>query len=201
NLWFNPEILNSSDPLQILTGNDKDHIAMGVSYKLNLRGPSICVQSACSSSLVAVHMACRSLLTYECDIALAGGVSIGVPFKNGYLYQEGGIASSDGHCRTFDAGANGTILGYGAGVVVLKRLFEAIKDGDNIQAIIRGSAVNNDGSNKVGYTAPSVDSQAGVVRSALAIARVPSETITYVEAHGTGTLLGDPIELTALSKA
>jgi len=201
NLWFNPEILNSSDPLQILTGNDKDHIAMRVSYKLNLKGPSVCVQSACSSSLVAVHMACRSLMTYECDIALAGGVSIGVPFKSGYLYQEGGIASPDGHCRAFDARANGTVAGHGAGVVVLKRLFEAIEDGDAIQAVIRGSAVNNDGSNKVGYTAPSVDSQADVIRSALAFARVPSETITYVEAHGTGTLLGDPIELTALSKA
>jgi amino acid adenylation domain-containing protein len=201
NLWFNPEILKSSDSLQLLTGNDKDHVAMRVSYKLNLQGPSICIQSACSSSLVAVHLACRSLLTYECDMALAGGVSIGVPFKNGYLYQEGGIASSDGHCRAFDAKANGTILGHGAGVVVLKRLFEAMEDGDNIQAIIRGSAVNNDGSNKVGYTAPSVDSQASVIRSALAVARVPSDTITYVEAHGTGTVLGDPIELTALSKA
>ena len=201
NLWFNPEVLNSSDTLEILTGNDKDHIAMRVSYKLNLKGPSVCVQSACSSSLVAVHMACRSLLTYECDIALAGGVSIGVPFKNGYLYQEGGIASPDGHCRAFDAGANGTVIGNGAGVVILKRLSEAIEDGDAIQAIIRGSAINNDGSNKVGYTAPSVDSQADVIRSALAVARVPSETITYVEAHGTGTPLGDPIELTALSKA
>lgn len=201
NLWFNPEVLKSSDGLQLLTGNDKDHVAMRLSYKLNLKGPSICVQSACSSSLVAVHLACRSLLTYECDMALAGGVSIGVPFKNGYVYQEGGIASPDGHCRAFDAKANGTILGYGAGIVVLKRLFEAIEDGDNIQAIIRGSAVNNDGSNKVGYTAPSVDSQANVIRSALAVARVPSESIGYVEAHGTGTVLGDPIEVTALSKA
>jgi acyl transferase domain-containing protein/thioesterase domain-containing protein/acyl carrier protein len=201
NLWFNPEILNSSDILQLLTGNDKDHVAMRVSYKLNLRGPSVCVQSACSSSLVAVHMACRSLLTYECDIALAGGVSIGIPLKYGYLYQEGGTLSRDGHCRAFDAKANGTVAGHGVGVVVLKRLFEAIEDGDAIQAIIRGSAVNNDGSNKVGYTAPSVDSQADAVRSALAVARVPSETITYVETHGTGTLLGDPIELTALSKA
>ncbi len=201
NLWFNPEILNSSDILQLLTGNDKDHVAMRVSYKLNLRGPSVCVQSACSSSLVAVHMACGSLLTYECDMALAGGVSIGVPLKYGYLYREGGTLSRDGHCRAFDAKANGTVAGHGAGVVVLKRLFEAIEDGDAIQAIIRGSAVNNDGSNKVGYTAPSVDSQADAIRSALAVARVPSETVTYVEAHGTGTLLGDPIELTALSKA
>src|SRR5216684_2899511 len=200
-LWSNPEILNSSDVWQLTIGNDKDHVATRVSYKLNLRGPSVCVQSACSSSLVAVHMACRSLLTYECDLALAGGISIGVPLKEGYLYAEGGIASPDGHCRAFDALANGTVAGHGCGVVVLKRLFEAIEDGDDIQAIIRGSAVNNDGSGKVGYTAPSVDSQADVIRSALAVARVPSETITYVEAHGTGTLLGDPIELTALSKA
>ncbi len=201
NLLSNPEILNSSDILQLMLGNDKDHVATRVSYKLNLKGPSVCIQSACSSSLVAVHFACRSLLTYDCDLALAGGVSIGVPFKEGYLYQEGGNASSDGHLRAFDAKANGIVAGHGCGVVVLKRLFEAIKDGDTIQAIIRGSAVNNDGSNKVGYTAPSVDSQADVIRSALAFARVPSETVTYVEAHGTGTPLGDPIELTALSKA
>lgn len=201
NLLSNPEILGSSDVMQFMTGNDKDYVATRVSYKLNLRGPSVCVQSACSSSLLAAHLACRSLLTYECDVALAGGVSIGVPLKQGYLYEEGGITSPDGHCRAFDAGANGTISGYGCGVVVLKRLFEAIEDGDDIQAIIRGSAANNDGSNKIGFTAPSVDGQAEVVRAALAVARVPSETISYVEAHGTGTLLGDPIELTALSKA
>jgi amino acid adenylation domain-containing protein len=201
NLLSNSEILGSSDIMQLVSGNDKDYVATRVSYKFNLRGPSVCVQSACSSSLVGIHMACRSLLTYECDIALAGGVSIGVPLKQGYLYEEGGITSPDGHCRAFDARANGTIIGYGCGVVVLKRLFEAIKDGDSIQAIIRGSAVNNDGSSKVGYTAPSVDAQADVIRSALAVARVPSETVTYVEAHGTGTVLGDPIELTALSKA
>ncbi|HLJ26155.1 MAG TPA: amino acid adenylation domain-containing protein [Candidatus Angelobacter sp.] len=201
NLLANPEILGSSDIMQLVSGNDKDYVPTRVSYKLNLRGPSVCVQSACSSSLVAVHLACRSLLTYECDLALAGGVSIGVPLKQGYLYEEGGITSPDGHCRAFDAKANGTIIGFGCGVVVLKRLSEAIKDSDNIQAIIRGSAINNDGSNKIGYTAPSVDGQADVIRAALAVARVPSETITYVEAHGTGTPLGDPIELTALSKA
>jgi amino acid adenylation domain-containing protein len=201
NLLSNSEILGSSDIMQLVSGNDKDYVATRVSYKLNLRGPSVCVQSACSSSLVAVHVACRSLLTYECDIALAGGVSIGVPLKQGYLYEEGGITSPDGRCRAFDARANGTIIGYGCGIVVLKRLADAIKDGDAIQAIIRGSAVNNDGSSKVGYTAPSVDAQADVIRSALAVARVPSETVTYIEAHGTGTVLGDPIELTALSKA
>lgn len=201
NLLSNSEILGSSDIMQLVSGNDKDYVATRVSYKLNLRGPSICVQSACSSSLVAIHLACRSLLTYECDIAMAGGVSIGVPLKQGYLYEEGGITSPDGHCRAFDAKANGTIIGYGCGIVVLKRLFDAIQDGDNIQAIIRGSAVNNDGSSKVGYTAPSVDAQADVIRAALAVARVPSETVGYIEAHGTGTVLGDPIELTALSKA
>jgi amino acid adenylation domain-containing protein len=201
NLLSNSEILGSSDIMQLVSGNDKDYVATRVSYKLNLRGPSVCVQSACSSSLVAVHLACRSLLTYECDIALAGGVSLGVPLKQGYLYEEGGITSPDGHCRAFDARANGTIIGYGCGIVVLKRLSDAIKDGDAIQAIIRGSAVNNDGSSKVGYTAPSVDAQADVIRSALAVARVPSETVSYIETHGTGTVLGDPIELTALSKA
>ena len=201
NLLSNPEILGSSDIMQLVSGNDKDYVPTRVSYKLNLKGPSVCIQSACSSSLVAVHMACRSLLTYECDLALAGGVSIGVPLKQGYLYEEGGITSPDGHCRAFDAKANGTIIGFGCGIVVLKRLSEAIKDGDAIQAIIRGSAINNDGSSKVGYTAPSVDAQADVIRAALAVARVPSETISYVEAHGTGTLLGDPIELRALSKA
>ncbi len=201
NLLTNPEILGSSDIMQLVSGNDKDYVPTRVSYKLNLRGPSVCVQSACSSSLVAVHMACRSLLTYECDVALAGGVSIGVPLKQGYLYEDGGILSPDGHCRAFDAKANGTISGFGCGIVVLKRLSEAIKDGDNIQAIIRGSAINNDGSNKIGYTAPSVDAQAEVIRAALAVAHVPSDTVTYVEAHGTGTPLGDPIELTALTKA
>jgi amino acid adenylation domain-containing protein len=201
NLLNNPQILSSPDILEVWIGNDKDYVATRVSYKLNLRGPSVCVQSACSSSLLAAHLACRSLLTYECDIALAGGVSVGVPLKDGYLYHEGGISSPDGHCRTFDAGANGIVAGHGCGVVVLKRLFEAIEHGDAIQAIIRGSAANNDGSSKVGYTAPSVDSQADVIRAALAVARVTSDTITYVEAHGTGTPLGDPIEVTALSKA
>jgi amino acid adenylation domain-containing protein len=201
NLLTNPQILSSPDILEVWIGNDKDYVATRVSYKLNLRGPSVNVQSACSSSLLAAHLACRSLLTYECDIALAGGVSIGVPLKDGYLYHEGGISSPDGHCRTFDAKANGIVAGHGCGVVVLKRLIEAIEDGDSIQAIIRGSAANNDGSSKVGYTAPSVDSQADVIRAALAVARVPSETITYVEAHGTGTPLGDPIEVTALTKA
>ncbi len=201
NLLTNAEILQSADMMQVLSGNDKDHVPTRVSYKFNLKGPSISVQTACSSSLVAIHLACCSLQTYECDLALAGGVSIAVPFKEGYLHEEGGYLCSDGHCRAFDAKANGTLMGRGCGVVVLKRLFEAIEDGDSIQAVIRGSAVNNDGSAKVAYTAPSVEGQVAVIRSALAVAQVPSETIHYVEAHGTGTLLGDPIELTALAKA
>jgi amino acid adenylation domain-containing protein len=201
NLLTNAEILESADMMQVLSGNDKDHVPARVSYKFNLKGPSISVQTACSSSLVAVHLACCALQTYECDMALAGGVSIAVPFKEGYLHEEGGYLCSDGHCRAFDAKANGTLMGRGCGVVVLKRLFEAIEDGDSIQAVIRGSAVNNDGSAKVAYTAPSVEGQVAVIRSALAVAQVPSESIHYVEAHGTGTLLGDPIELTALTKA
>lgn len=180
-------------------GNDKDFLATRVSYKLNLTGPSLTVQTACSTSLVATSLACQSLLNYQCDMALAGGVSIHIPQKTGYLYEEGGILSPDGHCRAFDAKAMGTIIGNGVGIVVLKRLSEAIADGDNIYAVIKGSAINNDGSGKVGYTAPSVNGQADVVVEALALAGVEPETISYIEAHGTGTILGDPIEISALT--
>lgn len=182
-------------------GNDKDYLATRVSYKLNLQGPSLTVQSACSTSLVAVVKACQSLLLYECDMALAGGVSITFPQKRGYLYQEGGMVSADGRCRTFDAGASGTIFGSGAGTVLLKRLDEALLDGDHIYAVIKGSAINNDGSQKVGYTAPSVERQADVVATAQAIAGFEPETIDYIETHGTGTPMGDPIEVAALTKA
>lgn len=201
-LLFNvsPAVLKSPDFFKILIANDKDYLATKVSYKLNLTGPSISVQTACSTSLVAVSLACQSLLDYQCDMALAGGVSIAVPQKNGYWYQEGGILSPDGHCRAFDAEASGTVGGNGVGIVVLKRLGEAIADGDCIHAIIKGSAINNDGADKVGYTAPSVDGQAQVIAEALAMAGVEPETISYVEAHGTGTALGDPIEITALQK-
>ncbi|MCP4661792.1 MAG: SDR family NAD(P)-dependent oxidoreductase [bacterium] len=189
------------DEIGIRIGNSKDFLPTQVSYKLNLMGPSINVQTACSTSLVAVHLACQSLLGGECDLALAGGVAITVPQKTGYLYQDGGIASPDGHCRAFDAKARGTVGGNGAGIVVLKRLEEALADGDVVHAVVRGSAINNDGSAKVGYTAPSVDGQAAVIEEALAAAGVPPETISYVETHGTGTRLGDPIEIAALTEA
>ena len=188
------------DPFQALLGNDKDFLATRVAYKLNLRGPALSVQTACSTSLVAVHLACRSLLGGECDAALAGGASVNVPPRVGYLYQPGGILSPDGHCRAFDARAAGTVPGSGVGVVVLKRLADALADGDTVRAVILGSAVNNDGSAKVGYTAPSVEGQAQAIAEALAVARVGAETVSYVEAHGTGTALGDPIEVAALSR-
>ncbi|NEQ84319.1 MAG: type I polyketide synthase, partial [Moorea sp. SIO2I5] len=195
--------LENSEPgnvYQFLLGNGNDFLSTRVSYKLNLTGPSITVQTACSTSLVAVHLACQSLLSGECDMALAGGVSIQFPHKKGYLYQEGMIMSPDGHCRTFDAKAKGTLGGNGLGIVVLKRLEDAIADGDYIYAQIKGSAINNDGSSKVGYTAPSVEGQAAVISEAQSIAEIDPETITYIEAHGTATPLGDPIEIAALTK-
>lgn len=196
---LNHDQIGSANSFQKMIGNDKDFLATRVSYKLNLTGPSLTVQTACSTSLVATTLACQSLLNYQCDMALAGGVSIRIPEKTGYLHQEGGILSPDGHCRAFDAKARGTIIGNGAGVVVLKRLADAIADGDNIYAVIKGSAINNDGSGKVGYTAPSVNGQSQVIAEALALADVEPETISYIEAHGTGTVLGDPIEISALT--
>ena len=184
-----------------MLGNDKDFLATRVSYKLNLHGPSISVQSACSTSLVAICQACQSLITDGCDMALAGAVSITFPQERGYLPQEGGLASLDGHCRPFDSRANGTIFGHGAAIVLLKRLKDALADGDQILAVIRGFAVNNDGSAKVGYTAPSVEGQAKVIARAQKMANVPAASISYIEAHGTGTPLGDPIEIAALTKA
>ncbi len=201
NLYSNLDLMESVDSYQILIGNDKDFLPTQISYKLNLRGPSINVQTACSTSLVAIHLACQSLLNGESDIALAGGVSVTMLQKTGYYYQQGGIQSPDGHCRAFDAQAQGTVGGNGLGVVILKRLEDAISDGDYIHAVIKGSAVNNDGSLKVGYTAPSVDGQRGVILEALALAGVDPETISYVETHGTGTVLGDPIEIKALTQA
>lgn len=203
--FFNlvPELdfAESTGNVHALIGNEKDYLATRVSYKLNLRGPSIAVQTACSTSLVTVHLACRGLLSGECDLALAGGISIRVPQKAGYLYQEGGVHSPDGYCRAFDARALGTTFGSGAGVVVLKRLDQALSDNDHIWAVIKGSAVNNDGSAKVGYTAPSLDGQVAVIRAAHQFAEVQPETINYVEAHATGTPLGDPIEVQALIEA
>ena len=182
-------------------GNDSQFLTTQVSYRLGLRGPSLAIQTACSTSLVAVHLACQSLIHRECDLALAGGVSISLPQTAGYLYQEGGIGSPDGHCRAFDARAAGTVPGNGLGVVLLKRLPEARADADHIHAVIRGSAINNDGSQKVGFTAPSVDGQAEAIAEALAVAGHDPETVTYVQCHGTGTDLGDPVEIAALRQA
>jgi acyl transferase domain-containing protein/acyl carrier protein len=201
NLVGNKELFGSfSSGYQTLLGNEKDFLTTRVSYLLNLKGPSIDVQTACSTSLVAVTLACQSLLNYQCDVALAGGINISVPQQAGYFYEEGGILSPDGHCRAFDAQAQGTVPGSGVGIVVLKRLEEALADGDRIDAVIKGFATNNDGGVKVGYTAPSIEGQAEVVAEALAFAEIEPETVSYVEAHGTGTVLGDPIEVTALSR-
>lgn len=192
--------LSSVGEFQTIVGNDKDFLTTRISYKMDLKGPSLDIQTACSTSLVAVHFACLNLLNYQCDTALAGGVFLKIPHRTGYYYQDGHIFSADGHCRAFDAKAQGTVFGEGAGVVVLKRLDEAVKDGNTIYAIIRGSAVNNDGANKVGYTAPSLDGQAQVVAAAQAVAGVQPDTVSYIETHGTGTRLGDSIEIAALKR-
>ena len=197
-LCGNDEIYRTAGEQQILISNDKDHLPTHLSYKLNLKGPSINVNTACSSSLVAVHLARMSLLLGECDMAIAGGASVMVPHKAGYMYVEDSILSRDGHCRAFDDEGSGTLWGSGCGVVLLKRLEDALRDNDNIRAVIRGSAINNDGNEKVGYTAPSVEGQAEVVIQALASADLEPRDISYIEAHGTGTKLGDPIEVAAL---
>src|SRR6185369_7858874 len=201
NLYPNRELMESAGGFQVVINNDRDYLATHVAYKLNLTGPALSVQTACSTSLVAVHLACQGLLNRECDMALAGGVSVGVPQGEGAFHQEGGIISPDGHCRAFDARAQGTVKGNGVGVVVLKRLEDALRDGDTVHAIIKGTAINNDGSLKVGFTAPSIDGQASVIEEALALAEVEPQTITYIETHGTGTSLGDPIEVAALTQA
>jgi amino acid adenylation domain-containing protein len=197
----NRQIKSQTSQMQLLIGNDKDYAANRISYKLNLKGPSVVVQSACSGSLLAVHQAAQSLLAGECDMALAGGFSLEFPLSQGYIHQEGSILSRDGHCRPFSDRASGTVRGNGGGVVLLKRLEDAMADGDRIYAIIRGSATNNDGAQKVGYAAPSVDGQAQVIRMAHAAADVTPDSIGYVETHGTGTAMGDPIEIAALSQA
>jgi amino acid adenylation domain-containing protein len=184
-----------------MVGNSRDFLATRVSYKLNLRGPSFTIQAGCSTSLVAVTQACQALLTYDCDMALAGGSSITFPQKRGAYYQDGGMISPDGHCRTFDADGQGTVFGSGVAVVLLKRLDEAVRDGDQVYAVIRGFATNNDGAAKVGFTAPSVEGQCRVIAMAQAAAGISPETIGYIEAHGTATPLGDPIELAALTQA
>ncbi|HEX3525704.1 MAG TPA: beta-ketoacyl synthase N-terminal-like domain-containing protein [Thermoanaerobaculia bacterium] len=200
NLTTHPELFAGGGGFQVFITNDKDFMPTRVSYKLDLKGPSLIVQTSCSTSLVATHLACLSLLNYECDMALAGGVTVRVPQHQGYLYLDGGLASPDGHCRSFDAAAAGTIFGSGVGVVVLRRLADALADGDPIQAVIKGSAINNDGSLKVSYTAPAVEGQSEVIAAAQAMAGIDPETIGYVEAHGTATALGDPVEVMALTR-
>ena len=201
NLQSNRDLLEAGGGYHVMVASDKDFLATKASYKLNLRGPSVTVQTACSTSLVAVHLACQSLRNGECDMALAGGVSVRIPQRAGYLFQEGIVLSPDGHCRAFDARAGGTVPGSGVGLVVLKLLSDAIADGDRIDAIIKGSTIKNDGALKAGYTAPSLDAQAAVIAEAQGIAGIEAGSITYVEAHGTGTIVGDPIEIAALTKA
>jgi len=202
NLCSNPDLVENTGMFLLRhTGNDKDFLSTRVSHIFDLKGPSINVQTACSTSLVAVHYAAQALLTGECDMALAGGVTIELPQGRGYIFNDGEILSPDGHCHAFDASAQGTVFGSGAGVVVLRRAADAVRDGDHIWAIIKGSAVNNDGSAKAGYLAPSVDGQARAIAEAQAIAGVTADTIDYIECHGTGTFLGDPIEVAALTEA
>lgn len=201
NLISNPELVRSLGAFEIGLGNDLSFLTSRIAYKLNLRGPGYSIHTACSTSLAAIHLACQSLLLGECQMALAGGVAINVPQKAGYPYQLGGIVSPDGHCRTFDAEARGTLFGSGVGLVVLKRLEEALMNGDQIYAVIRGTAVNNDGALKASFTAPGVYGQEEVILEALANAGVAPDSLSYIETHGTGTALGDPIEIRALSKA
>lgn len=198
NILQNANIIKTVGGYHALICNDKDFLPSRLAYKLNLKGPAVNVNTACSTSLVSIHMACKSLINYESDMALAGGVSVGLPEKQGYFCQEGGINSRDGHCRAFDKDASGTVSGSGAGAVILKRLEDAKRDGDTIYAIVKGSAINNDGSVKVGFTAPGIDGQTECIRAAYHDAEVAPETVGYIETHGTGTVLGDPIEIKAL---
>ena len=198
NLATNPSLLENVGLYQVCIANDKDALTQQLAYKLDLRGPAITVQTACSTGLVAVQQACLNLLNFQCDLALAGGVSVKVPHWSGYVFQEGGISSPDGYCRPFDARAAGTVPGSGCGVVVLKRLEDAAND--EVIAIIRGAAVNNDGSGKVGFTAPALEGQAQVIALAQAAAGVAPDSIGFIEAHGTATPLGDPIEIAALTR-
>lgn len=201
NVRKNKKVLAAISEFQANVLNQNDFLSTRASYKLGLSGPSFTVQSACSTSLVASHLACQQLIAGACDVAIAGGVSITLPENWGYQYQEGMIYSPDGHCHAFDAEANGTLKGDGGGVVVLKRLADALEDGDHIEAIILGSASNNDAQAKVGYTAPGLDGQVEVIQTAMLMADVTSDTITNIECHGTGTPMGDPIEIAALTKA
>lgn len=201
NVAHHPELIESVGWLTAMMGNEKDYLATRAAYKLNLRGPAISIHTACSTSLVAVCQAVQALLSYACDAALAGGISATFPHERGYRFDDGGIVSPDGHCRAFDEKAAGTVFSNGCGVVVLKRLADAVAEGDQIYAVIKGAALNNDGSGKVSFTAPSVNGHAEVIALAHALAGVSPRTIGYVEAHGTGTPLGDPIEIAGLTQA
>ncbi|MET8094243.1 beta-ketoacyl synthase N-terminal-like domain-containing protein, partial [Micromonospora sp. NPDC005220] len=198
NVWPNERAVEAAGGLGVIIGSDKDFAATRIAYKLNLQGPALTVQTACSTSLVAVHQATQALLTYDADVALAGAATVAPPTRRGHLHEPGGIFSADGRCRAFDAAADGTVPGDGAGVVVLKRLTDALRDGDTVHAVIRGSAVNNDGARKAGFTAPGPTGQAAVIAAALEVADVDPDTVGLVETHGTGTALGDPIEVAAL---
>jgi phthiocerol/phenolphthiocerol synthesis type-I polyketide synthase E len=200
-LAANPHLTEKFGSYALMIASEREYAVTRVAFKMNLTGPAVNVNTACSTSGVAIHLACQSILSGESDMALAGGARIRVPLCAGYIYHEDGILSPDGHCRAFDAQARGTVAASGAAFIVLKRLSDARRDGDTIYALIKGTAVNNDGANKIGYTAPSVRGQAAVIREALAMAEVSAETIGYVEAHGTGTSLGDPIEIAALTEA
>ena len=195
------DLIELVGPELVMFGNEKDYLTTRVAYKLGLKGPAVNVSTACSTSLVAVAQACQSLLTYQCDMALAGGSSVTVPQKRGYFHDEGNIGSADGHTRTFDVQSSGTAFSNGVAVVVLKRLADAVSDGDRIYAVIKAAALNNDGSHRVSFGAPGVEGQSEVIAMAHALAGVDPETITYVEAHGTATPLGDPIEVAGLTKA
>ena len=201
NVVSRPDILGPFGVFPAVALNEKDFLATRVAYKLNLRGPAISVQTACSTSLVAVCNAAQSLLGYECDIALAGGVAINYPYCHSLIHEEGGMISADGHCKPFDKSATGTLFSDGAGVVALRRLEDAVESGDTILAVIKGYAINNDGSDKAGFTAPSINGQSEVIQMAQAFADIEPDTISYIEAHGTATPLGDPIEIAGLTQA
>lgn len=200
-VYNNPQVKKYADPTSIITATDRDYIATRVSYKLNLHGPSLNVQSACSTSMAAIILGMQNLLTYQTDLVLAGGVSAQYPEKVGYLYAPGSLESPDGHCRPFDKDAGGTAFSRGCGVVLLKRLEDAINDKDNIYAVIRSGALNNDGNQKAGFTAPSVEGQKNVIIEAIELAEVSAESIGMVEAHGTATSVGDPIEFSSLTES
>ncbi|WP_420126424.1 type I polyketide synthase [Longimicrobium sp.] len=201
NLLTRPDVTAAAGDMAVYMGNDKDFLAPRAAFKMGLEGPAVVVQTACSTSLVAVHLACQGLLGGDCDMALVGGSAVEANQNTGYLYQEGNIHSPDGHCRAFDARARGAVRGSGVAIAALKRLEDALADGDTVHAVILASAINNDGSAKIGFTAPRVEGQAAAIRAAHAAADVDPATITYVEAHGTGTELGDPIEVEALTRA